>query len=136
MNQNPTLFRRLHSQRAITLLALCAMWLQVLAFGIHLSTSAEAAAGTSGDDMYFGIICTANGLAAVSFDGEETPATLEKDCAICALTALHDLGFNNHTQPCERPVHSIRTVFWPTAPSDGTLSLSPRVGTSRAPPLL
>ena len=136
MNQKSTLFKHLRSQRAATLLALCAMWLQVLALGIHLSTSAQAAAGASGDEIYFGIICTANGLASVSFDGQDAPATFEENCTFCALTALHNLGVNINAQPCVRPVHSIKTVFWPTSPSDGALSLSPRVGSSRAPPLV
>ena len=112
------------------------MWLQVLAFGVHLSTSAQAAAGASSEETFFGIICTANGLASIPLGGQETPATLESDCAICSLTALHNLSIANHVQTFERPVHVIRAVVWPVSLSDGPLSLSPRVGTSRAPPLV
>nr|WP_321462019.1 hypothetical protein [uncultured Cohaesibacter sp.] len=140
MSQRPTLLKHLRKHRAITLLAVAAMWLQVVAFGLHLSTSARAAAGaaagTSVAGEFFGIICTANGLAAMSLDGSEPAAATGNDCAVCALTALNDLGVNDQSQTCERPVHAITTLFWMPAHSEGMVSVSPRVGTSRAPPLL
>nr|WP_321454796.1 hypothetical protein [uncultured Cohaesibacter sp.] len=136
MIQKPTLFKRLRNHRALSVLALFAMWIQVLAFCLHLVSTANAAAGAQDQGEFFGIICTANGLAAVPFDGHDSPATLEKDCAICAISAINDLGIDGDAQPFDRPVHAVSMVFWPTSPSDSTLSLSPRVGTSRAPPLL
>jgi hypothetical protein len=136
MTSNPTMLKLMRRQKAITLVALCAIWLQILAFGLHSTASARAAAGVASKSVFAGFICTANGLAAVPIKDNEAPANLEKDCAICALTALGDLGVHDCALPFARASHKVATVFWPSSSSDRTLSLSPRVGASRAPPLL
>ena len=136
MTSNPTMLSLMRHQKTITLVALCAIWLQILAFGLHSTASARAAAGVPLQSEFAGFICTANGLAAVAIKDSEAPVNLEKDCTICALTAFGDFGIHDNVLPFVRTSHKVATVFWPLSSSDSTLPLSPRVGASRAPPLL
>ena len=129
------LFTRLRHSPALLPLAFFAMWLQITFATIHLASTARAATGASTQDAPFWMICTAGGLIKTSgSDTNKGSPQTASDCAICASSAV-DLW---HAAPFHisdtTAFQAIAKTSWQMIRDICIASLSPRAGSSRAPP--
>lgn len=128
--------RRKPSRAAVSW-ALLAMWLQVVFAGLHLATVSHALGGPVANQAAIWTICTAEGnILTLDESGDPISRGIETLCAICVSGVADGLVLDmpqpvalNFSPPIlyDRPLPGFDTPWWKP---------SPRVGTSRAPPLL
>lgn len=135
MTQNSHQSHSFSPRPAFSLLAMLAIWLQVIFSGLHVAAEAHAATGGNATTSPFWMICSANGLLELDVDGNPVSSQFaQSDCAICASGAV-DLWTIGDLKP--QNVELIRFQRVPPAyfAQTGYIdSLSPRAGATRAPP--
>jgi hypothetical protein len=142
MRRTCSIIRKLRLRDEIFVLALFAMFWQVLFTAAHLSAMATAAAlgGPTGERLGFLQICTAEGLATINLsevDGDHQPRSSSNgaiSCLLCGTAAVDtvtgaiDAGFLPATS------HLLQAGERPDASSLTIIGAPQRVGTNRGPP--